>query len=262
MLAVACFHRCPPRCSVKLSGARETELRPGMSTAHDATSPVRIRSLEPRDIITCNGQTKLSALEYSTMNALPQLAVTLTAFGIFNCAPASPAVVESTEPWVTRPAAKTSANSTHKLANVELAVVYWPSMGQRIAVTIRDTGGSYHLTAQPLTRGNGLNRSWTIQVARTAKLEHLLSNLNPLGLTEKDPCARSWRDGTSWIVMNVVDGTKTIRNRDANGTLALDECKSFDDACRQIMQMAGMTCAIGKSCVLAGDRVPMDAGTQ
>lgn len=196
------------------------------------------------------------------MNALRQLAVTLAAFGIVNCAPTPPVVVEPPESGVTPPAANTSAKPKHKMADVELAVVYWPWRGQRITVTIQDTGGSYQLTTQRLSPGSDLNRSWTSQVAKTVELEHLLSTLNPLGLAEEDPCDRSWRDGASWLVMTVVDGRKTTRSRDANGTLALDECKSFDDACRQIMQMVGITCAIGKNCALAEDRAPADVRTQ
>lgn len=198
------------------------------------------------------------------MNALRQLAGTLATFGTVNCAPTPTVVAEPAKPRVTRPAASSnpSIDSTHNMAEVKLAVVYWPWLGQRIAVRIRDVGGSYRLTAEMLlTADKDMQRSWTRQVPKTVEFEHLLSTLNPLELAEHDPCGRSWRDGTSWLVMNVVAGTKTMRARDANGTLALEECKSFDDACRQLMQLVGITCPTGKACLLAEDRVPGDAGT-
>jgi hypothetical protein len=197
------------------------------------------------------------------MRGLGQLAVTLAAFGIASCSPVSTTVAEPSELRVTHPAAKLNSkvNASHAMPDVKLTVVYWAWLGPRIAVTIHDMGGSYQFTGETLTPRKDLNRSWKIRVDKTEQLERLLSILNPHGLAEDDACDRSSRDGASWLVMNIADGTKTIRSRDANGTLALEECKSFDDACRQIMQIAGITCASEEHCLLAEDRTPASAGT-
>jgi hypothetical protein len=171
-------------------------------------------------------------------------------------------LLEPQQPSVVAPRAKAGSNSLLPLSDGDLALLYWPWLGQRLAVTVRVTGDSYQLTAKKLTPDKGAKRSWTSKVAKTVEVERLLATLNPLALADHDPCDRSSRDGTFWLVTTVVGGTTITRSRNANCTLALAECRSFDEACRRLMQMAGITCEVGKHCRPDEARALADAGVR
>ena len=129
-----------------------------------------------------------------------------------------------------------------------LTVAYWAWLGERLSVTIHDQGESYLLIGRRL---KGPSETWSRQVAKSDGMARLLSILDPPGLAERDPCLRPRRDGVAWLVRREVDGHIVIRDRDADGTLHLEECRTFDAACRELLGLASIDCTTTTQCVRA-----------
>jgi hypothetical protein len=127
-----------------------------------------------------------------------------------------------------------------------LAVLYRPAPGGLTSVGIYDRPGSYALAVErdaPIP----CRSRWSEVVAERGRVQRLLAVLDPIGLSIGDPCIGQRRDGATWSVGARDRGMPLWRSRDAYGTLATEQCRAFDSACRQVMALALLECS-GRGC--------------
>ena len=113
--------------------------------------------------------------------------------------------------------------------------------GQFTIVEVRRKGDAYELESRRLVCSSGTSRLIGEGNER-AELERALAVLDPRIVSEDDPCARSVRDGTAWVVEAEVDGVAVTRGRQF-GVSTPQECADFQGAAEVLMLLAGLRCS-------------------
>lgn len=124
---------------------------------------------------------------------------------------------------------------------VRLTLAHKWARGQLTVVQLRLQDDAYVVSSRRFACRTGSSRL-VKQGAERADLEQALAVLDPKSLSRDDPCHRSGRDETAWLVSTDVNRATETRARQF-GARAPKECIAFQEAAEQLMALAGLTCS-------------------
>jgi hypothetical protein len=169
------------------------------------------------------------------------------AMAIWCCAPVVHGVESQESP---REAAGRSRQVMTNPAGLRLLTLghRW-ARGPMTVVEVRQQGPGYVVGSRRSFCSNETETE--VRDVNAPEVERILREMDPETLPEADPCKRSVRDGTVWVVARDINGTTITRTRQF-GAEGPQACVEFARAANMLMSLAGLACD-GTACLRSGE---------